>query len=77
MGNVVYIPKITSGFERLGTRIKLYRKKHNMSIDEFCKLKQIDKDLVYKLENQRFCKLSNEEQKNIEQALHLKLPVTA
>ena len=64
-----YIPTITSKIERLGTRIKLYRLKHKLSINEFCKLKQIDKALVYKHEMQRFCKFSEKEYEVIEQVL--------
>ena len=70
-----YVPKITSRIERLGSRIKLYRRKHNLGINEFCELKKIDKVLVIKHENQRFCKFSKEEQKIIEQALRNELPI--
>ena len=51
-----YVPNITSKLEKLGTRTKLYRIKHNISIEEFCQMGNIDINVVMKLEEARFCK---------------------
>lgn len=52
-----YIPIITSSFEKLGMRTKLYRKKHNLTLETFCQMANIDIHVVNKLENARFCKV--------------------
>ncbi len=64
-----YIPKITSKTDFLGTRVKLYRKKHNLFIETFCQLGNIDTHVVMKLENARFCKVDKETKKMIEKQL--------
>ena len=65
-----YVPKnITSKTDFLGTRVKLYRKKHNLSIKAFCQQGNIDNHLVMKLENARFCKIDKEAKRMIEKQL--------
>jgi len=64
-----YVPNITSKTDFLGTRVKLYRKKHSLSVKVFCKLCNIDNHLAIKLENARFCKIDKQTKRMIEKQL--------
>lgn len=64
-----YTPKIASKFDKLGTRTKLYRLRHGMSLEEFLQMTNIDHDVIHRIENMRFTKLSKIEAKIIEKAL--------
>ncbi|NQX84696.1 MAG: hypothetical protein HRT67_02040 [Flavobacteriaceae bacterium] len=50
-----YLPNITLKLEKLGTRTEIYRMKHNISTEEFCKMGNIDINVVMKLETMRLC----------------------
>lgn len=67
-----YIPNITSRFEKLGMRTKLYRMKYNLSMEDFIHMPNINSNIVMKLERLRFCKVSKTEEKAIEKTLKQK-----
>ncbi len=67
-----YMPNITSKFEKLGTRTKLYRMKHNISIEEFCQMGNININVIMKLETMRFCKPLKTEVRAIKRQLNRK-----
>ena len=52
-----YVPNITSSFEKLGTRTKLYRIKNKLSLETFLKKTNIDSNIIKKLEHSRYCKI--------------------
>lgn len=64
-----YIPNITSKFEKLGTRTKLYRLKYGLSLKEFLQMPNINSHIMMKLEQSRYCKIPKTEEKAIEKML--------
>lgn len=67
-----YIPKMKSKFERIGTRTKLYRLKHQLTLKDFIQMTNIDNNVVNKIENYRFCKLEKYVLHQIEKAIKQK-----
>lgn len=70
-----YVPNITSDFDKLGTQTKLYRIKHNLNLEEFLQITNIDSNVVSNLESLRFCKLPRTKVQAIKKAL-VKVPTS-
>ncbi|NQY01416.1 MAG: helix-turn-helix transcriptional regulator [Flavobacteriaceae bacterium] len=54
-----YLPEINVEYERLGMVTKLYRLKHQLSLEKFCQMANVDIDMVFKWEHARYCKVHN------------------
>lgn len=52
-----FIPKLTSNFDKIGMRTKLWRKQHFVSMDDFLRMVNIPKEEILKIEQARYCKI--------------------
>ena len=52
-----FIPKLKSNFDKLGTRTKLWRIQHSISMDDFLIMVGIQKEEILKIEQARYCKV--------------------
>lgn len=52
-----FTPKLKSNFDKLGTRTKLWRKQHSVSMDAFLSMINIPKEKILKIEQARYCKV--------------------
>ncbi|MGY0408223.1 MAG: helix-turn-helix domain-containing protein [Polaribacter sp.] len=62
-----FTPVLKSDFDRLGIRTKLYKIQRNISLKEFVKEINISRELLYKIEESRHCKLEAKVKRRIEQ----------
>lgn len=52
-----FTPKLTSNFDKIGIRTKLWRKQHSVSMDDFLSMINIPKEEILKIEQARYCKV--------------------
>lgn len=54
-----YVPDTISKIDYIGTQCKLWRLQNNVSIDMFCGMVKVSKDIITKIETARYCKISD------------------
>ena len=52
-----FTPKLTSNFDKIGMRTKLWRKQHSVSMNSFLSMINIPKEEILKIEQARYCKV--------------------
>lgn len=52
-----FIPKLTSNFDVIGMRVKLWRTENFISIEEFSRMVTIPEEEIKKIEQARYCKV--------------------
>lgn len=52
-----FTPKLTSNFDKIGMRTKLWRKQHSVTMDDFLSMINIPKKEILKIEQARYCKV--------------------
>ncbi len=70
-----YVPDVTGGFDRLGTRTKLFRMKHGISHGEFLHMANIEPHTLHRIEVKKWWNIDVQERERIIKALEQADPV--